>query len=281
MKRRVLPLFIVAAGAVAAVLVLELLLRAAGFSAPWWLLLFVVVAVLLFLLLRPDPLRLARSMGGDRLTSRSASPTPKADMRAALGAVLETRDARLGITATAAGNVVMVGVMAMTPVHILGAGHGATGTLRIVGIVLSVHVAGMFAFAPVTGWLSDRFGKRRVIVGGVVLLLAACAVAGTAGHDTTRLALGLMLLGLGWSGTMVAGSALLSESMSAELRPSAQGLSDLLMGLSGASAVALSGVVVQAFGYPMLTLLAAVMTAPLAALIASDRFARLRRAVRA
>src|SRR5690606_37681226 len=139
--------------------------------------------------------------------------------------------ARLGIAAVVSGQVVMVGVMAMTPVHILGAGHGAAGTLRIVGIVLSVHVAGMFAFAPITGWLSDRFGRDRVIVGGVVLLLVACAVAGTAGHDRTRLSLGLLLLGLGWSGTMVAGSALLSESMSAELRPSAQGLSDLLMGL--------------------------------------------------
>ncbi len=90
-----------------------------------------------------------------------------------------------------------------------------------------------------------------------------------------------MLLGLGWSGTMVAGSALLSESISAGMRPSAQGLSDLVMGLAGATAGALSGVVVQAFGYPMLTLLAALMTVPLAALIASDRLGRIRPAVRA
>jgi MFS family permease len=239
--------------------------------------LFAIVAVLLVVLLRPDPLRLARSMGADSLTNRPASPMPHAGMRAALAAALESRDARLGIAAVAAGQVVMVGVMAMTPVHILGAGHGAAGTLRIVGIVLSVHVAGMFAFAPITGWLSDRYGRRRVIVGGVVLLLVACAVAGTAGHDPTRLSVGLMLLGLGWSGTMVAGSALLSESMSAELRPSAQGLSDLLMGLAGASAGALSGVVLQAFGYPMLTLLAALATVPLAALIVSDRLGRMRR----
>ena len=243
--------------------------------------LFVIVAALLFLLLRPDPLRLARSMNADRVTSTSAAPIPNAGMRAALAAVLSNRDARLGIAAVAAGHIVMVGVMAMTPVHILGAGHGAEGTLRIVGIVLSVHVAGMFAFAPVTGWLSDRFGKRPVIVGGVAVLLAACAVSGTAGHDATRLAIGLMLLGLGWSGTMVAGSALLSESISAGLRPSAQGLSDLVMGFGGATAGALSGVVVQAFGYPMLTLLAALMTVPLAALIASDRLGRIRPAVRA
>ena len=43
-----------------------------------------------------------------------------------------------------------------------------------------------------------------------------------------------MMLGLGWSATMVAGSTLLSESISGELRASAQGLSDLVMGLAGA-----------------------------------------------
>jgi MFS family permease len=242
--------------------------------------LFAIVAVLLFVLLRPDPSRLARRTSTERLTSDSA-PIPGAGMRAALVAVRAHSGARLGVAAVAAGHVVMVAVMAMTPVHILGAGHGAAGTLRIVGIVLSLHVAGMYAFAPITGWLSDRYGRRPVIVGGVVLLLVACAVAGTAGHDSARLALGLMLLGMGWSGTMVAGSALLSESVSAELRPSAQGLSDLLMGLAAASAGAMSGVVVQAFGYPMLTLLAALTTAPLAALVVNDRLGWLHRTGRA
>jgi MFS family permease len=166
----------------------------------------------------------------------------------------------------AVGNVVMIGVMAMTPVHIKSAGHDAAHTLGIVGIVLSFHIAGMYAFSPVFGWLTDRVGRRPVIFSGVALLLAACAVAGTAGHSTSHLAAGLMVLGLGWSATIVAGSTLLSESIPAELRASAQGLSDLLMGLAGASAGALSGVVVAAWGYPTLTLLAAVTTAPLMAL---------------
>jgi MFS family permease len=76
-----------------------------------------------------------------------------------------------------------------------------------------------------------------------------------------------MVLGLGWSATMVAGSTLLSESIPVELRASAQGLSDVLMGLAGALAGALSGVVVAAWGYPMLTVLAALATAPLLILV--------------
>jgi len=61
--------------------------------------------------------------------------------------------------------------------------------------------------------LCHQFGRRPVILGGITLLLAACATAGTAGHDTARLSVGLVLLGMGWSATMVAGSTLLSESV--------------------------------------------------------------------
>jgi MFS family permease len=161
----------------------------------------------------------------------------------------------------------MIGVMAMTPVHIKSAGHDAAHTLGIVGIVLSFHIAGMYAFSPVFGWLTDKLGRRPVIFAGIALLLAACALAGTAGHDTARLAAALMTLGLGWSAAMVAGSTLLSESIALELRASAQGLSDLVMGLAGATAGAVSGVIVAAWGYPRLTLLAALATAPLILLV--------------
>jgi len=40
-------------------------------------------------------------------------------------------------------------------------------------------------------------------------------------------------------------------------------LSDLIMGLAGATAGALSGVVMSAWGYPMLALVAAIATVPL------------------
>jgi MFS family permease len=235
--------------------------------------LFTFVATLLFVWLRPDPLRVAQraARSNNEMTPKATS---NAGMRAALAAVLANQDSRLGVGAAAAGHVVMVAVMAMTPVHIRAASHAPEDTLRIVGIVLSLHVAGMYAFSPVMGWLADRVGRRQVILGGIALLLAACAAAGTAGHDSTRLAIGLVLLGLGWSATMVAGSSLLSQSMSAELRPSAQGLSDLVMGIAGASAGALSGIVVQAFGYPTLALVAALTTAPLAALALVHRPAR-------
>ena len=227
--------------------------------------LLALATLLLLLFLRPDPLVVARRAIG--YPSSLASTAPRPGMRAALGFVASHPAAQLGVSAMAAGNLVMIGVMAMTPVHIKGAGHDAAHTLGIVGLVLSFHIAGMYAFSPVFGWLTDRLGRRPVIFLGIALLLAACAVAGTAGHDTARLAGGLMLLGLGWSATMVAGSTLLSESIPVELRASAQGLSDLVMGLAGAAAGAISGVIVHAWGYPTLTLLAGLATVPLIALV--------------
>jgi MFS family permease len=231
--------------------------------------LFTLVAAMLFVLLRPDPLRVAQGIA--RGNETTAKPVLKLGMRAAFAAVLANANARLGVAAAAAGHIVMVGVMSMTPVHIRSGGHTPAATLRIVGIVLSLHIAGMYAFAPIMGWLSDRFGRRQVILGGIALLLAACATAGTAGHDSVRLAIGLVLLGLGWSATMVAGSSLLSLSIDADLKPAAQGLSDLIMGIAGASAGALSGVVVQVSGFPTLTLVAALMTTPLAVLALAHR----------
>ncbi len=203
----------------------------------------------------------------------TASPTragsdgghPGQTLGAAARAVLASPPARLGMAAVALGHLVMVAVMAMTPVHI-GESHSAPDTLRIVGFVLSLHVAGMYGLSPVVGWLADRAGRVPVILGGVALLIAACTVAGTAGHDTARLTVALVLLGLGWSGTMVGGSTLFTESVPLAVKARAQGLSDLVTGLAGAGAGVLSGVVVEVSGYPVLTLLAGLSTIPLLAL---------------
>lgn len=232
--------------------------------------LFVLAAIVVTVLMRPDPAVLARETLAESPTSGSATPSParRGGLRDAFGVVASNASARLGLIAMSVGHMVMVGVMSMTPVHIRGAGHEASHTLRIVGIVISVHIAGMYAFSPLVGWLADRLGRRAVILSGIACLLVACALAGTAGRDTVRLAAGLMVLGLGWSCTMVAGSTLLSESVSAEMRASAQGLSDFAMGLSGASAGALSGVVVGAWNYPTLALVAALVASPFAVVIA-------------
>jgi MFS family permease len=222
---------------------------------------FLTAAVAITLALRPDPLLTARTF-----VDVPAEATPTRGMGAAVRVVLANPSARLGIAAVAVGHLVMVAVMSMTPVHIGAYVHQHGDVLRIVGLVLSLHILGMYAFSPVVGWLTDRLGRRPVILGGIATLLAACALAGSAGNDTPRLSVGLALLGLGWSGTMVAGSTLLSESVPVDVRPSVQGLSDVVMGLAGATGGAVSGVIVDLAGYPTLAALAAIATVPLIAL---------------
>jgi MFS family permease len=145
-------------------------------------------------------------------------------------------------------------------------------TLRIVGVVISVHVAGMYALSPVVGWLSDRLGRVTVIVVGQALLVAAVVVAGTAGGDEdARLGLGLFLLGLGWSCALVAGSTLVSESVPAEVRTGVQGASDFVMGMCGAVGGALAGVIVGGPGYGVLNALAGVLVLPVLAMVLLSR----------
>ncbi len=158
----------------------------------------------------------------------------------------------------ATAHTVMVAVMVMTPVHL----HGGGVELRIVGLVISGHIAGMYALSPVMGWLADRWGRVPVVLLGQALLVAAAVMTGTAGRDFTCVAAGLALLGVGWSANLVAGSTLLSESVAAEFRPDVQGGSDAVMGLSGAAGGALAGVALELWGYAGLSAAAGLLVVP-------------------
>ncbi|MGY1745670.1 MFS transporter [Blastococcus sp. SYSU D00695] len=225
-----------------------------------------LVAVLYATSLRPDPLLLARRL---RAGGVGTPVRPQRATRAALAAVWSDPGGRLGVTAVVVSHAVMVGVMVMTPVH-MGHAHGLEGTtLRLIGLVISVHVAGMYLFSPVVGWLADRAGRRAVVALGCGLLLAAAALAGTAGPaDAGRLGAGLLLLGLGWSCGLVAGSTLVTEPVGPEQRPTAQGGTDLLMGLGAALAGAVGGPLLGWGGYGLVAGVSAVLVLPLVGLLA-------------
>jgi MFS family permease len=226
---------------------------------------FAIVALGVLVLLRPDPLLLARRLAaGDR---PAGAPVGRVGSVAALRAVWAGRGGRLGVTAVVVGHSVMVGLMVMTPVH-MGGGHGghADGTtLRLIGLVISVHVAGMYLFSPAVGWLADRAGRSATVACGGLLLLLAGLVAGTAPAGAAlQLGLGLFCLGLGWSFCLVAGSTLVTESVSTALRPAAQGATDLLMGLGAAIAGAVGGPLLAVGGFGLVATVAAALVVPLA-----------------
>lgn len=175
----------------------------------------------------------------------------------------------------------MVGLMSMTPVHM---DHGGA-SLRVVGIVISLHIAGMFALSPLIGWLADRAGRVPVLTAGALLLVAAGAVSASApSTGAVQLSVGLTLLGVGWSCGLVAGSALLTESVPVAVRPDVQGLSDLLMNTGGALGGVLAGVAVAVTSYAALAVAVVVLVLPFLALTcaaAATTSAAARRAHRA
>jgi MFS family permease len=218
------------------------------------------VALIFGMLLRPDPLLLARRLGGE-----DGGLPPRRATRPALRAVWASTDGRLGLSAVVVSHAVMVGVMVMTPVHMGHAGGPEGTTLRLIGLVISVHVAGMYLFSPLVGLLADRLGRRATVAVGGFLLLAAAALAGTAAPGAAvQLGAGLLLLGLGWSCGLIAGSTLVTESVGAELRPTAQGGTDLLMGLGAAAAGVVGGPLLTLGGFGLVTAVSAALVVPLA-----------------
>ena len=221
---------------------------------------FGLVALGVLTLLRPDPLLLARRLGGGSSGDRRRGATG-----AAVRAVWASPGGRLGLTAVVVSHAVMVGVMVMTPVHMGHAGGSAGTTLRIIGLVISVHVAGMYFFSPLVGWLADRAGRRTTVAVGAGLLLTAAAVAGTAPPGAAiQLGAGLFLLGLGWSCGLIAGSTLVTESVGADLRPTAQGGTDLVMGLGAALAGVIGGPLLAIGGFGLVSAVSAALVVPLA-----------------
>ncbi len=223
---------------------------------------YTCAAAIISVLLRPDPLLTARGPLTTPSLAGSAPFTPSraGSVRNALNTIRTSSAAVLGLASVVIGHAVMVAIMSMTPVHLQNEG----ASLEIVGIIISAHITGMYIASPLVGAATDRYGRQPVIVAGGGLLLAACAFAGTAtGHAHTQLGIGLSLLGLGWSCTLIAGSTLVTESVPVEERPNVQGATDLLMGIAGASAGLLSGLVVGFGSYALLAVIAACLVAPL------------------
>ncbi len=218
---------------------------------------FLVAAVVVGVLLRPDPLLTARALA----PVEERSPAARS-LRAGFAAVAASPRARLALVTVAVVHTAMVSVMAMTPVEL--GHHGAS--IDLVGLVISGHIAGMYAFSPLMGRLSDRVGRLSGIGLAVGLLACAAFLAGTAGGSHGRIALGLFVLGLGWSAGLVSGSALLTDSVPQPARAAAQGLSDLTMNTSAGIGGAVAGLVVARASYGWLNLAAACLLIPLAAL---------------
>jgi len=204
---------------------------------------FAIGATIIFILLRPDPLSVSHLVAARDPALRDAAPPSP------LSELLTRPGVQVGLVTLMCSNMVMIGIMSMTPVYMHEHGH----SLPFVGVVVSAHVVGMYIFSPATGWLADRVGRYPVIVLGALVFVAASAVnVLTPATNGALIALGMLLIGLGWNLGFVAGSALLTDSVGLMDRPRMQGLADTCMGVTAALGSLASGPIMAGHGFSAL-----------------------------
>ena len=232
-----------------------------------------LAAVVYLVALRPDPYLLSRTLSPASASATGASsaagtgsatasqtesvrdaPAPT-DLDGGASTLRTRRLIIFAIAAIAAGHLVMVSVMSMTPLHMTH--HGST--IGAIGFTISLHIAGMYALSPVFGWLSDKVGRFATILMGQGLLAIGLAVVSLGELDASLVTVGLTFVGLGWSAITVAGSALVSDLASGDARPRIQGRSDLTMNLAGALGGATAGPVLAMIGYAGLASVAGII----------------------
>ena len=197
-------------------------------------------ALIIHLRLRPDPLAVSGAIG------RSDQDQDRGRFREAARELIASAPGRLAVLSMVSGHVVMVGVMTMTPIHLNEGGH----ELQLVGLVISLHIVGMYALAPLVGWATDILGARPVIVTGSALLLIGAEFASHSDPAHSQgVFVGMFLIGLGWSACVVAATTMLVNTFEGPERVRVQGLADLAMTASGGFAGVASGLATSSVGY--------------------------------
>jgi len=206
---------------------------------------YALAGTVLFALLRPDPLQVARLIAAAEQRTATPSRAPTTPATPYAGSVTA------GAVTMVLTQLVMVAVMTMTPIHMQAHGHD----LQATGLVIAVHIGGMYLPSPLTGLLVDRYGRITVAVASGLTLLAAGIIAAAGPTDSVAvLALALGLLGLGWNFGLVAGTAMITDAVPLQTRAKTQGTIDLCVALAGAGGGIASGMILSATSYATLSL---------------------------
>jgi MFS family permease len=214
--------------------------------------------------LRPDPLKVAQE-----LTNKSAIK-PKTSIATAFNTLRQYPKAAYAVLTIALAHMVMVSVMSMTPVHMKHDG----ADLVLVGFVISLHIAGMYAFSPIFGILADKLGQVQTVLIGQGIYVIALIVSATSGHSHQQITLGLFLLGLGWSASTVSGAALLTATLPPADKINVQGVSDSGMQFAGAFGGGIAGTILAAVTFSGLNYVALI---PVSIIIIASGLAILKR----
>ncbi len=213
---------------------------------------YILAGLVPLIFLRPDPLVISKALAAQPETGKHANATKK---KADKGTV-NKQGIMLGAAVMVISQIVMVAIMTMTPVHMGEYGH----SMGQIGMVIGIHIAAMYFPSLVTGMLVDKLGRMAMaLASGAVLLASGLVAAFAPGESLVLITVALALLGLGWNLGLISGTALIVDSTDLSTRAKTQGSVDVFIALAGAAGGALSGIIVAAGSFTVLSLLGGIL----------------------
>lgn len=156
-----------------------------------------------------------------------------------------------GLLVLGLSNLVMVGVMTMAPLQIE---HRHGGGLVAIGLVVSAHIAGMFAPSTLSGRLVHRLGAAPTAMIAGTSMTAACALAALGASSPWTLGAAMTILGVTWNLGLVSGSAMLTAAVPPAARLKREGAGEVAMSIAAATGSLACGPLAAQAGYPLLAL---------------------------
>ena len=165
--------------------------------------------------------------------------------------LLSNKNIQLSILSAGVGYTTMSTLMTATPIS-MNMMHGFS--LFSTGIVLQMHVIGMFLPSLITGDLIKSFGHKRMIYSGLIILTITIVI-----HFNFETyygyMMGLILLGIGWNFLFISGTSLLVISYNKEDKFLAQGVNDFVVFSSQALGSLSAGIILFSTSWKTLNLI--------------------------
>ena len=150
----------------------------------------------------------------------------------------------VGLICAVGSYMLMTFLMTGAPLAMVAA--GCTQEQAFLGI--SWHVLAMYAPSFFTGSLIVKFGRERIIIVGLMMLVIT-AMVGLHGESLWHFWSALILLGLGWNFGFIGATAMVADSYRQSEKGAAQGFHDAVLFTLVAFASLMSGVVFNAGGW--------------------------------
>ena len=237
-------------------------------AMPWLILPVLIVAgMIIVAFVKPDPKEIGMNLADYYPGYKPVKRETRSDAPAFHAMdLMRHRATRVAIIANCAAQGNMSIVMVLTSLVLKHHGH----TLTAISLSHMFHSLGMFAFTIPLGKLADRFGRRNVMLPGVLTTLVGAALV-TFTPTYTLVTLGTFLVGIGWAATNVSATALIADRTETAERGRAIGFNDSFAAGVSVAAALVTGPLIDLYGLPAAGLCAVVVAIPpLAMLLAGQ-----------